>query len=283
MPFHEDDRVQKLVQNHIDQISSLEEDKVKLLQKRYKAIRQDLRDRLDVIGSGTFTAQRLRSILLQVETALEAMRKGLQDEMSAASTEAAILGSEDLIREVERFDNIFTGAAREINVDTVLVSSQTTNYLFNRHEASLEAYSADLRSNISRRMSDLAIQEVPTSQIVSDLGKFFLGEEWKLMRLARTEVHHTYNLSRQNTLFRVAADDNALKKTLFHPMDHRTDDDSKQAAAKELVVAVDEPFQYTFRRKRSDGSIVEVERVFMVPPDRPNDRSIMVPYKKSWD
>ena len=74
-----------------------------------------------------------------------------------------------------------------------------------------------------------------------------------------------------------------LKKTLFHPMDSRTASDSKQADRLDLVVDVDKPFQYTFKRRLADGTIRKEKRVFMTPPDRPNDRSVMVPYKKDWE
>jgi len=74
-----------------------------------------------------------------------------------------------------------------------------------------------------------------------------------------------------------------LKKTLVHPMDHRTAADSKQAAAKNLIVNVDKEFSYTYVRTLKDGTIRREERTFMIPPDRPNDRSIVVPYRDDWD
>lgn len=283
MPFHEDPQVRDIVQSHIEQVMKLEESEAERLRKRYRQIRQELRDRLDVLNQDTFTAQRVRSVLVQIEGALEAMKFGLDDGMREAAKKAALRGSDDLIREIEQFDSIFSGAVREINIDRVLIAENTENYLFNRYDASISAYSEALRSQVARQISDFAIEEIPMTEVVSRISRFFIGEEWKVMRLARTEIHHVYNMSRQNTLFAVADDEPTLKKTLFHPMDERTGKDSKQAAAKDLVVDVDKPFKYTFQRRRADGSIVEEERVFMVPPDRPNDRSIMVPYSKEWE
>ena len=45
------------------------------------------------------------------------------------------------------------------------------------------------------------------------------------------------------------------------------------ADKKHLVAEIDEPFIYTWKGKR---------REFMSPPDRPNDRSILVPYREAW-
>jgi len=64
-----------------------------------------------------------------------------------------------------------------------------------------------------------------------------------------------------------------LMKTLMHPIDKRTGDDSKLAARLRLVVPIDEPFVYKWNGET---------REFMAPPDRPNDRAILVPYSTSW-
>jgi hypothetical protein len=65
-----------------------------------------------------------------------------------------------------------------------------------------------------------------------------------------------------------------LKKALIHPMDARTADDSKMLSKINPIVDINEPFRYTYGKH---------ERVFMYPPDRPNDRAILVPYKKEWN
>ncbi len=65
-----------------------------------------------------------------------------------------------------------------------------------------------------------------------------------------------------------------LQKTLIHPMDLRTGADSQYAASLHLVADIDEPFRYRWKG---------VEREFMAPPDRPNDRAILVPYRAAWN
>ena len=74
-----------------------------------------------------------------------------------------------------------------------------------------------------------------------------------------------------------------LKKALMHPIDSRTGQDSKQLAKENPVVDIDEPFVFTFVRRNKDGSVVEDRREFMFPPDRPNDRAILVPFREEWD
>jgi len=283
MGFFDNPDASKLVQSHISIIKTLEDKEAEKLVLKYREIRRELRDRLDTLPENTFSAQQLRGVLIQVEGALDAMRTGLIKDMGESSSEAAILGSDHLIRETEKFNSIFTGAASNINVNAASVALDTSNFLFNRYESSLTEYSSGIRALMSRNLSQAVIEQAPTSTVVKRMNKFLLGEEWKLTRLARTELHNVYNTAKQKTLFKVAEIEPKIMKTLIHPMDLRTGDDSKQAAKKNLIVPVDKPFKYTFTRKLKSGEIHREERVFMVPPDRPNDRSIMVPYMEDWD
>lgn len=64
-----------------------------------------------------------------------------------------------------------------------------------------------------------------------------------------------------------------LKKTLFHPMDNRTGKDSKRLSQNNPIVPINEPFiEY------STGKKLE----YMAPPNRPNDRAILIPYRDEW-
>ena len=56
-------------------------------------------------------------------------------------------------------------------------------------------------------------------------------------------------------------------------MDKRTGEDSKILARNNPIVPIDEPFV-----ENSTGK----ELVYMHPPNRPNDRAIMIPYRDSW-
>jgi hypothetical protein len=283
MSFFESEFVAEMIQTHFGQLKKLEDEEIKNLQATYKRIRQDLRDRLEVVQGDTFTAQQLRIVLVQIETALDAMKSGMLSDMGESAQKAAILGSENLIREVESFENEFVGTVTPINIRPALIASDTSNFLFNQYQASLDAYSEGLRSSMTRSLSQAAIERVSLSELTRRIGQFFIGEEWKILRIARTELSNIYNLSKLNTLSEASTQVSGLKKTLFHPMDDRTGQDSKQAEAKELVVDVDKPFTYTFTRTLADGTVKRETRRFMSPPDRPNDRSVMIPYHADWD
>lgn len=275
MDFFEQVDTIGIVEDHVQRVLRLEESKAKALLRRYKEVRQELRDRLDRFPEGTFTNQQLRGVLVQVDAAIYAMNKGLKDGMGEVSPEVALLGVEDQIDEIQKFEKYFTGAVVPININAQLIADDTDNFLINKYEASINAYSEGIRSMLVTNLTNETLMESSLSSVVRRLGTFFQGEEWKLLRIARTELHNIYNLGKMNGMLetrdQVLPD---LMKTLIHPMDARTGADSKAMAQKNPIVPIDEPFVQYWKGEK---------RVYMTPPDRPNDRAILVPYRKDWE
>jgi len=278
MDFFDDPTVSELIQQHIQKVSNLEESQQRKLLKAFRRVRQELSDRLLTIREGTFTEQQLNITLVQVQAAIASITRILKGEMAEASSILGIRGIRDLVSEIERFQRKFEGSIQPLNLDTILIALDAKNFLINKYEASLDAYGADLRSDITTRIvSTLASRDTnqrTVARLRSDVGQFFLGEEWKLNRIVRTEMHNIYNFSKLKAMQRAQETLPDLKKSLMHPIDDRTGEDSKKLAKENPIVDMDKPFRFTFKGK---------VREFMFPPDRPNDRSILVPFRREWD
>ena len=284
MSFFENTDVRGIVSDHIDKLLNMEEEQSREIIRIYQRIRGQLSDRLSSLPADTFTAQRLRGVLAQVEGAIVAMTDNLTTFMLGASRQAGLLGASDLITEIDEFNEMFTGAVIPIDLDNVAVSLNANNFLVNKYEASIDAYSQGVRSTITSGLTQAAIEEISYGETIRRVNNFLHMEEWKLHRIVRTELHTVYNVSKQIAMKDIKKQYIPdLKKTLFHPIDSRTGDDSKQAKIANLIVEIDKPFVYNYTRRLKDGSVVKEERVFMTPPDRPNDRSIMVPFREEWD
>jgi hypothetical protein len=274
MDFFEESDVIDLAHAHIEKVQSLEDNEAERILKLYRNARTKLRDRLDALPAGTFSAQQVRSTLVQVDAAIAQMTGILGDEMGSASEVLAKAGVTHLVEEFKKWNKVFKGAAVPIDLDAVKIASDTSNFLFNKYEASLRSYGEGLRATFASEITEGAIAEDSTSSIVHRLGQLFLGEEWKLHRIVRTELHNVYNIGKINgmkELVDTSVPD--LKKTLFHPMDSRTGKDSIRLAQNNPIVDVDEPFV-----ENSTGK----KLVYMAPPNRPNDRAILIPYRESW-
>jgi hypothetical protein len=266
-----------IVETHIQRVLKLEDAEAARILKSYNQVRNQLRDRLDRVSATSFTAQHLRGVLAQVQGAIEALNARLSDGITEGAEKAALLGVSDLLAEIKLFDSAlgFSGAVTPINLNAALLAKDTSQFLVTKYQTNLAAYGTGLMNQISNGLFAATIGEVSYGQVVSRIGRFFAAEEWKLHRIVRTELHNIYNVGKLDGMNELVDNDVIpdLYKTLMHPMDARTGKDSEYAASKHLIAPVDKPFRYTWQGK---------ERVFMAPPDRPNDRAILVPYRKEW-
>lgn len=265
--------VDLLEHNHAE-ISKLQDGEVRRMLKAYQEARRDLRDRLDSTRGGTFTQFKLTGALAQVNMAITQMQDMMLKQMQDAGTTFAEAGIDNLLGELKKMQNDFGDHVVPININATKVASDSSSFLFNKHQASLEAYGADLRSMFAQQLLQASIQEVSIGEVVHKIGQFFQSEEWRLERLVRTEMMGIYSFGKFNGMKEIRDESIAdLKKTLFHPMDKRTGKDSRWLAQHNPIVDLDKPFV-----EDSTGK----ERVYMFPPNRPNDRAILVPYRDAW-
>lgn len=262
-----------IVENHIQEVLKLEGDQARQVLKEYSEIRKDLVDRLSRTGKGTFSSQHLRGTLAQVSGAITALQKHLNGASIQSSYQLALKGVTHLTKELQVFDRKFTGAVTPINLNAALVAHDTSQLLIAKYKANTDKYGADLYSQVANGLFSASLGETSYYDVVGRVSNFFVGKEWELHRIMRTELHGVYNRAKIDGMIKLQDDLPDLKKTLMHPMDERTGMDSKLAASLQLVADIDQPFVYTWEGK---------QRVFMNPPDRPNDRAVMIPYRETW-
>jgi hypothetical protein len=273
MSFFEEVDSTGIVEKHINDVLQLEIDQQKIILKSYRGIQQDLLNKLARTNRGTFTDVHLRGVLAQVQGAIGAIVETLNGNMIQGAKIVATKGIDHLIKELQLFDRKFVGAVTPINLNVALLAEDTSQLLISRYRKNLDSYGTDLLAQVGKGLLSAAIGEATQDEVIERIGHFFNGKEWELRRLVRTELHGVYNRGKLNSMEELSDDIPDLLKTLMHPMDSRTGEDSIYAAQKHLVAKMDEDFHYTWN---------EIERVFMVPPDRPNDRSVMVPYRREW-
>lgn len=276
--FFTDSTVTEVVEANIRRVGKLEDQQQEELLRIFKNVRRELQDRLLTIPEGTFTEQQLNVTLVQIESAIQTINQSLKTgliDSAGILTEQSI---RDLVEEIERFSGKFEGIVQPINLNAILAVVDRENFLINKYQSSIDAYTTGLRSQITSNIAQSMIlrdaSERTVSRLTSDIGKYFQGEEWRLRRIVRTELHNVYNYSKMKSMIEVQNQTIPdLKKSLMHPMDARTGEDSKKLANLNPVVDIDEPFRFKFKGE---------ERVFQFPPDRPNDRSILVPFREEW-
>ncbi len=265
----------RVAENNIRRVTGLEVEQARRLQREYVRARNALRLRLASIPSGTFTEAQLKATLAQIEQLLRELQQVTNHELligAQISTEQSI---EDMVKELRVLDQNFMGVVQPIPQEALLTSLEPENYLINRFESSIQTYNEKLRGGIQRILTDSIVQRQTTNQAIGKIEELMAVNEWQVARIARTELHHIYNVSKLTGMRELKEKEivPGLKKALIHPMDSRTGDDSKKLAKMNPIVDIDQPFKFKWRGE---------ERVFMAPPDRPNDRAILIPFKPQW-
>lgn len=264
-----------VIEDHIQEVLGLEKSEADSILSSYRAVRHELVDRLSRFPATSFSAQHLRGVLGQVQGAIDALTEQAAPSMVDSAYRIARKGIDHLTKEINLFDDQFTGAVTPINLNSALAARDVSNLLVDKYKTNLEDYGSGLMTQITNGLFNASLGASNYSQVVGEISKFFTADEWKLHRIVRTELHNIYNVGKIKGMNQLVEDDTIpdLMKTLMHPMDSRTGDDSKYAAKLRMVVGVNEPFVYAW-----GGKI----REFMGPPDRPNDRAILVPYREAW-
>lgn len=264
-----------ILERNSSRLEGLQMNEARKLLKQYKAAKEDLKLQLLSSPYGTFTEAKLKAALVQIELGINALRRRSQTFLQQAFDFVTESGIEDGSKEVNYFEKQFMGITQSLPIDQIILNTQPETLLLNRYESSIEAYNQSLRNKIQAGLTQSLLQNKTWSQTVNDFGGLFDAEEWQLARIVRTELHGIYSQSKNNG-FQTIQEDYLpdLKKTLYHPMDSRTGDDSMLLDRLKLIVDIDKPFSYTYKGK---------VRTFMAPPERPNDRAILIPYRSAWN
>lgn len=279
MPFFEDVDGLGIIERHIRRVTGLELEQSRNMLREYTAAKKDLIERLQAAPQGTFTEAQLESTLAQVEAGIQALNARLRGELSFGVEQMEEQSVEDTVKEIGRFEREFRGVSLDLPVQAILESLDKENLLLNRYQSSIDAYNESIRANAQRELTQAVIQRNSYLQAVQNVANVFPSFRstiaWQVQRIVRTELHNVYNVSKMDGFLKVRDDFIPdLKKTLIHPMDTRTGKDSVALKRLNPIVPIDKPFRFKWRGET---------RVFMAPPDRPNDRAILVPYREEWN
>lgn len=273
--FEEVDNI-SILERHSDRLEGVEMSQARKMLKEYKRARQELK--LQLLANSydnSYTEGKMKNALAQIEAAIVQLRQKIGYQINEGYEFLTAQGVEDSVTEMDAFDRAFGGGFGKLPFDAIIESTDPANYLFNQYESSVDFYNEGLRNSFQSSLTQGLIQQKSWSQMVYDMESVFDMEEWKLARIVRTELHGIYNVSKMlgfGTIQKDYIPD--LMKTLYHPMDSRTGQDSIKLAKENLIIPIDQPFVFTYKGKT---------RTFMTPPDRPHDRAILIPYRPQFD
>lgn len=253
------------------------------LKRMYADARGELVDRLRGVGklSESVEARSIRAMLAQVDAVSARLGRRLKDHLRDVGKTAVEMGAKHGTDEFRVLEEHFSGTTPVLNVEKPAVFrglvKDVDSSLLRRHSLQAGTWTSGAVLNMEKRLSVSAMTGKHLEHVVDDLVSELDTERWKAERIVRTEMSYAHGAAKQRSLQETAADfDRPLMKRLIETFDDRTGDDSFLLHGQ--TVPVDKPF--TWKKKKAGGWVL-VE--FMHPPNRPNDRAVVIPWNPEWD
>lgn len=263
---------------------------------------RDLERRIDEAvrgpGKDSFTAVQLRATLAQVRAVTRDVQRGVRDVILEGAGVASERAADNLARYLEAANRAFSGTARPLGLDraamvdaaTVGVRSTMLRRLASSgtrvpgadpepHPAKmgiLDRYGIKTIGHFEDVLRRGLVTRATFGEMrdqIRDASPFLRGApmSWAT-RITRTELHGAYQRGGHEAIQNAAEQVDDMLKIVTATFDNRTAPDSfNQHGCCRLP---DEPFEYV-------GSAGE-SIFYLHPPDRPQDRSVVVAHRASW-
>ena len=281
MPVRKELSFSDILELQVKGLKKLDTQTLARLEPVLLASQDQLSRELNKYSEDQYSYQHRLQTIQQINNALNRMYNEAEAEFYRAGEEFNEFGHEMAKTEVKAFNDQVGIATPSIKRD--VTSLGQNEFLINNAKASLQTYTADIRYRVSNALTQGVLMKKTGYEITGRLSKFMDIKKYRIQRIVRTELSKIFNQTKLIAYgeFKEQHFPDMMKR-LFHPMDSRTADDSKQLARLDPAVPLNKPFVFKYRYVRKDGSVRIDKRIFMTPPDRPNDRAVMVPFRKSW-
>jgi hypothetical protein len=286
-----------LAQDHQDSLGLLRRlgvDKTKGILQRAQ---RDLERRLDQAvrgpGADSFTAVQMRTALAQVRQAVAHVQRGVRDVVLEGAGVASEHSAENLRRYLESANKMFAGVARPLGLDLAAMvdagtSGARASVLRRLSSAGTPAEGADAEphpagpgildrygmatvGHFEEILQRSLVSRAPWGEVkeqLTEASPFLQGApKFWAERIARTELHGVYNRAGWESIREADQQLGDMVKILSATFDDRTAADSY--AVHGQIRRPEEAFQSWFG-------------LYQHPPNRPNDREVVVPHRLSW-
>jgi hypothetical protein len=272
-------------------------DRLKVLDSRklhglYELAQQEqfrkLHATLKRLGAQSFTAQAQRGVLGQLRQGQVAIARGLAGSLGQASRAAQAEGVVAAAKDVRRLQESFVGPFAPLPIEEASVVSDLVEgraaSLLRIHEASMSRYGATLIKRMEQQLSlSVLTEETPmeaTDRIerVTDLS--WPGAE----RIVRTEQSYAFNLGHRDAMVEASSELDGLYMRWTEHVDDDGDPLDSRVGTDSIAMhgQLAEPGGVFTMPTDDDVSKSLQGRRWEHPPNRPNDRAVLAPWRYGW-
>jgi hypothetical protein len=246
----------------------------------------------------SFTAYQHRVVLAQLKVSQANLAGRLVGELKDVTKEAQVEAIRANAQDVRRLEKHFTGAAIQLPVDETARLNQLVQLrrpmLDEMHRKAIIQWGANTFEKVNRSLVKSMAMQLTTDEAIDELPGAAEREWWQGERIVRTETAWAYNASTTDTLKEASEilPDLKMRWTelvdddTYEPLDPRVSVDS--IAMHGQVATPGTPFRMPARApapdEKGNTEVPEslVGKTWLFPPNRPNDRSRLLPWRAHW-
>jgi hypothetical protein len=259
----------------------------------YEDMLAQLVSRLQLTQSETFTHQQLTGLVAQVKLGLARLQRPVNDAFAGAAGDVGVGSARSALENAARLERRFAGAVMPLPLLEIgglrgLVQGRTSS-LLRVNERSMARFGAQLVGRMETELaSSLSLGENYSQAIdrVQGVGDM---EWWRAERVVRTELSAASNLSARGAMEEQAAelDGDMWMRWSEHVSDDGVPLDDRVGVDSEAMNGQVAPpgGMFTQPPVAPDGEAVSgalVGQQWAAPPNRPNDRAVLIPWRVSW-
>lgn len=261
--------------------------------RMYQNMLDEVKRKLARVASGSFSSAQLRGMLAQIKIGLTAILREMSGQLGDAAFKIGMATARAQLEDVARLEAQFSGALVQLPVlETArlrgLVQGQTSS-LLSFHQTSLARYGSHLVGRMETALGAALATGESSHEAIDRIMKVGDLEWWRAERIVRTELSYAAQASNRTAIQEQSKELggdlwmrwNEHVSDSGAPLDDRVGDDS---IAMHGQVA---PPGGRFTQPPSTPSGEPVSKSLAGeswehPPNRPNDRSVLTPWRAHW-
>lgn len=259
----------------------------------YDRMLADVTTRIEATPAATFGHQQLTGLLAQIKLGLARLQRALGETVEDSAQQIGVHAARTLLTDAAKLEKHFSGAVISLPLLEVgrlngLVKDQIPS-LMRAHATSMARFGAQLVGRFEGELGAAVSMGESHAKAIDRVMSVGELEWWRAERVVRTEYSFMAGRSA-----RAAADEQAEEldgdmwsRWTEHvsddgmPLDDRVGVDSE--AMHGQVAPPGEPFTQPPANRQGDAvSDSLVGREWNSPPNRPNDRAVLVPWRAHW-
>ena len=242
------------------------------------------------VGRGTsYTANHHRIVLAQLRVGVRQMTDMLGQRVALSAKEAQVESLRHVISNIKTADQISTGVPPTIALEEASVFygvlQNVDPSLSRTYQTTMQAYGQQAVQRMELELGVMMAQGGSTHDAVNTVTSVLNTERWKAERIVRTEVMHAYNAAHERALTEAARTVPDLYGRWTENINDLTGQPFDDRVAADSMVLHGQIARPGGLFTLPPGNHVSPKlwgTQFRFPPNRPNDRATLAPWRPGW-